>query len=169
MTAALTLLRESADSKAAELRAKIAHAEGQAERYKSKLDQLYQELETKVQELSRSYLSIPVSSSTTTATGGRRTRRWSLDQPILSLIRSMKNPIIDAPQVWAFWNEQHPEQRVERSTIRGVLERLERDGHLKEHESGRRGRRNVRTYHLPSVMVEGGVKESIVKEANTAN
>lgn len=159
MTAALTLLKESADSKAADLRAKIAQAQGQAERYQRKLDQLYQELGARVQELSNSYLAIPAQSKEFTTT--RRTRRWSLDQPVLAMIRGMKNPIIAAPEVWARWNQEHPEQPVERSTIRGVLERLEREHHLKEVEGGRRGRRNVRTYRLPTVILDGEVKESI--------
>lgn len=165
MTAALKALKEDTETKATVLSAKIAQAQDLADRYRRKLARLYEESEQRAAEVSRSYLSIPAPSNEgePAVDGAPRTRRWSLDVPVLKMIRAMNTPVVAVPEVWARWNQDHPDRPVGRSTIRGVLERLVRDRSLVPLEDGaQRGRTNVRAYMVSNAVMDQQEEEGVI-------
>src|SRR5712692_1395446 len=92
----LKTAKEELEQKASVLQAKLAQAQHLVERYQTKLGQLYQEFDARVRGLSRSYLDLPEVARTSLAAGkseSGRKRKWSLDEPILALVRRMQSPV----------------------------------------------------------------------------
>jgi sugar-specific transcriptional regulator TrmB len=152
--ARLKALKQDRESRAAPLRAKLSQSHRLTERYQKKLDELNARSEAEIRNLTREYLALPAPAVEAAPARSRRTRRWSLDEPVLKLIHSMQSPVIAVPDVWLQWNREHLETEVGRTTIRGILERLRRDGELEVVDDGKPGRKKVRLYKLASVSVE---------------
>ncbi len=153
VAAELEQAKKEFEAKATDLRRRIEHARRAIERYETKLSRLYHAYDLRAHAVSRHYMQIPQEPAAESAdrAGTARTRRWSLDGPMLELIRTMPAPVVAVPDVWSKWNQGHCDGQISRTTVRGVLERLVRDGELKVIEVGRPGRNRVRLYKLASV------------------
>jgi hypothetical protein len=108
----------------------------------SKYDQQYQSL---LEEF-RGRRSPPEGSSSLTE-GLPRVRRGSLDQPLLEFLREWQVGVFTVPMVAEEWNRLHPQEQAQRTTIRGVLDRLAGE-HLEVVNAGGKGSENPRQYRL---------------------
>lgn len=159
--AAAQLERVKADyeARARTLQNKIDRARRVIARSEARLHKLAGQFRDQVQEISGSFVGLPAEGEVSSR--HKRTERWSLDEPIRKLVHSMKSGVISLPDVCSEWARQNPQRPAGRTTIRGVLDRLEREGVLKIVSHGRPGRSQAREYRLASVEEPEPAEEAI--------
>jgi Arc/MetJ-type ribon-helix-helix transcriptional regulator len=87
----------------------------------------------------------PPTSRRAATASGKRKKRGAYDAPLLALMQELRVAVYTAPELTDAWNLAHPGEELDRSTVRGILERHV-GKELEVVEEGGRGSNNPRTY-----------------------
>jgi hypothetical protein len=155
----LKQIKAEYEARAHILRAKIDRAKRAIARSEARLDRLGQVFRDQVRDVTRSFVGLPEEAEP--GAKRKRTTKWSLDDPIRTLVRSMSSGVIALPEVCAEWARRYPDRPISRTTMRGVLDRLVEDKELKIINQGGPGRSRAREYQHVSVASDFAEEEGI--------
>ena len=149
VSAALKAARDTAERKVLALQARIAKARATITKSEDQLRRVRTELQRRVDAITRSYVS-ESGAMLPEPTKRPRARKWSLDEPVLKMILGMSAPVFTIPDVVQEWNRQNPHTPLGRTSVRLILDRLDKRV-IEVANPGGQGRKNLREYRLRSI------------------
>jgi hypothetical protein len=130
--------KEEYDRETRDLAAQLERARAKVARLEARLTAIHDQHRLKVAHLGAALLGLPpeeLAPSAPESPPARRAvperKRGALDEPVLALATELASPDVTSRQIQEAWNQRHPDDPpITESTVRSILERLDRKGHV---------------------------------------
>jgi hypothetical protein len=127
--------KEEYDRETRDVAAQLERARARVARLEARLTAIHDQHRLKVARLGAALLGLPPEEPAPSAPeppgapkAVRERKRGTLDEPMLALATELASPDVTSRQVQEAWNQRHSDNPITESTVRSILERLDRKG-----------------------------------------